>query len=106
MITGMSLHHFIAAVGFNALVPVCYLLLMQFFDIYLFGYNGSSFTYIMRLHPLIQSVDSSHFGVVESLIYLLIAAAITAFLCFCTESDAWRGRQTESSSRRQMWRSR
>ena len=31
MITGMSLHHFIAAVGFNALVPVCYLLLMQFF---------------------------------------------------------------------------
>ena len=79
MIPGMSLHHFIAAVGFNALVPVCYLLLMQFFDIYLFGYNGSSFTYIMRLHPLIQSVDSSHFGVVESLIYLLIAAAITAF---------------------------
>ena len=82
MITGTSLHHFLAAIGFNALVPVCYLLLMQFFNIYLFGYNGSSFTSLLLLHPLLESVDDTHFGVTKSLVYLLIAAAVTAFSLF------------------------
>ena len=82
MITGTSLHHFLAAVGFNALVPVCYLLLTMFFSMYLFGYNSMSHTYLLQLHPLMASVDDTHFGVIKSLVYLLIAAAVTAFSLF------------------------
>lgn len=79
MITGTSLHHFIAAVGFNGIVPLCYLLLIQYFGIYLFGYDSGSFSMAGNLHPLIASVDNIHFSLKESLIWLLITALIIAF---------------------------
>ncbi len=76
MITGTSLHHFIAAVGFNAVVPVSYVLLKMYFGIYLFGYNADNISGIVNLSPLIQSVTSSHFSLKFSLIWLVITVLI------------------------------
>ena len=38
MVTGTSFHHAIAALGFNAVAPVCTGLLTEYFSTYLFGY--------------------------------------------------------------------
>lgn len=55
MITGTSVHHFIAAVGFNVIVPAIYLILKLYYLMYLFGYTDS-FSEHRRPSPAIKSV--------------------------------------------------
>ena len=68
MITGTSVHHFIAAVGFNVIVPAIYLILKLYYLMYLFGYNESHFQNIDDLSPAIKSVAYNPIGLKWSVI--------------------------------------
>ena len=82
MITGTSVHHFIAAVGFNVIVPAIYLILKLYYLMYLFGYNESHFQNIDDLSPAIKSVAYNPIGLKWSVIYLAVTAVIIAFSMF------------------------
>lgn len=82
MITGTSVHHFIAAVGFNVIVPAIYLILKLYYLMYLFGYNEYNFQNIDDLSPAIKSVAYNPIGLKWSVIYLAVTAVIIAFSMF------------------------
>ena len=82
MITGTSVHHFIAAVGFNVIVPAIYLILKLYYLMYLFGYNESHFQNIDDLSPAIKSVAYNPIGLKWSVISLAVTAVIIAFSMF------------------------
>lgn len=82
MITGTSVHHFIAAAGFNAVAPACYLLMKYYYQFYLFGYNEYNYDSVLCLSPVLKSADSGPIGLLWSVIFLAVALAITALTMF------------------------
>ncbi len=82
MITGTSVHHFIAAVGFNIVIPAIYLILKMYYTMYLFGYNVSSYSVLEYLSPILKSFAHDPIGLKWSLIYLIITAVIIGLSMF------------------------
>ena len=82
MITGTSVHHFIAAVGFNIVIPAIYLILKMYYTMYLFGYNVSSYSVLEYLSPILKSFPHDPIGLKWSLIYLIITAVIIGLSMF------------------------
>ncbi len=77
MITGTSVHHFIAAMGFNAILPILYLMLTGYFSVYLFGFTMKELR-VEYLSPVLLSIKSGWIGLKWSIIYLIAIIIIFA----------------------------
>ena len=90
IITGNSLMHFAAAIGFNFLTPVFYGTLLSYFDQYLFGFSFSNHTtdYILRLSPYLLVFEKDNFTMTASLAYLLVSILIIGLSLFLYQKRA------------------
>lgn len=79
MITGTSLHHFIAAIGFNVVVPAVYVLIKMYFALYLYGYAANEAENVQYLSPALLSCIYQPIGLKWSVIYLVVIAALLIF---------------------------
>ncbi len=82
MITGTTLHHFIAAIGFNVVVPAIYILVRLYFEFYLYGYIGNEIGNVQYLSPVLLSCLYQPIGLKWSVIYLIVIAALLLFSVF------------------------
>lgn len=83
MITGTVLHHGIAAVGFNIVVPSCLVLAAWHMQYFLNGFFVDSAFYrgIAKTIPAAEAVGDS-ISAVEGIVYILVAAAIYVLASF------------------------
>lgn len=79
MITGTTLHHFIAAIGFNVVVPAIYVLVKMYFTLYLYGYAANEIENVQYLSPVLLSCIYQPIGLKWSVIYLVVIAALLIF---------------------------
>ncbi|MBR2779018.1 MAG: hypothetical protein IKD85_02460 [Firmicutes bacterium] len=83
MITGTGLHHVVAAVGFNMVLPILILLTEEYLSQYLYGYaSGTSFSWITWTSPVMQIYTVNHFSPLTCLVYFLAALLIYALAVF------------------------
>lgn len=84
MVTGTSFHHAIAALGFNAVAPICTLLLAQYFHTYLFGYVSSDWLEeaIVHMSPVINTFEDGYLSAGENVFYIVIVILIYALAMF------------------------
>lgn len=84
MVTGTSFHHAVAALGFNAVAPICTLLLAQYFHTYLFGYVNINWLEdaIVHMSPVINTVEDGYLSVGENVFYIVIVILIYALSMF------------------------
>lgn len=86
MVTGTVLHHAIAALGFNAVLPVCAMLVDEYFNKYLFGYTTGEWyrRAIYYMSPVISGMESEHFSLFVNIMYIfaIILIYIFAFLLY------------------------
>ncbi len=85
---------FIAAVGFNVIVPAIYLILKLYYLMYLFGYNESHFQNIDDLSPAIKSVAYNPIGLkwASSIWQSQRSSSLSA--CSSITRESWNGRRT------------
>ena len=78
MVTGTSFHHAVAALGFNAVVPLCTFMLTLYFSTYLFGYVDSVRfqTALMHMSPILNIVNQGYFSVAESIYYIALVIVL------------------------------
>ncbi|MCR4600208.1 MAG: hypothetical protein K5767_00515 [Clostridia bacterium] len=83
MITGTVLHHGIAAVGFNIVVPSCLILAAWHMQTFLNGFTPDSTLYrgIAKTIPAAEAVGDS-ISAVEGIVYILVAAVIYVLASF------------------------
>lgn len=84
MVTGTSFHHAVAALGFNAVLPLCTMLLTMYFETYLFGYVQSSFVFdiIEHMSPVLNITQSGYLTAWENMLYMALVVIIYAFTVF------------------------
>ena len=78
VISGLGVIHALTAVALNFILPVVYLILMGYMDIFEYGFTtGTLVEEIgMRMNPYLLILDSDGFSAKEVVIYLLIALVI------------------------------
>lgn len=84
MVTGTSFHHAVAALGFNAVTPLCTLLLTLYFNTYLFGYVQPDWIgdVISHMSPVINVMEYGFLSAKENALYIVLTVLIYAFAMF------------------------
>ncbi len=84
MVTGTPFHHAVAALGFNAVAPLCTLLLTQYFNTYLFGYVQPDWISrsIVHMSPVINMMDDGFMSLTENIYYVVIVLLMYALAMF------------------------
>jgi ABC-2 type transport system permease protein len=74
MITGTPFHHALAALGFNAVVPMCTYMLILYFDTYLFGYVSpeNMGNLISHMSPALNILESGYLSLAENVFYVVL----------------------------------
>ncbi|MDY5906136.1 MAG: hypothetical protein SPJ45_04560 [Anaerovoracaceae bacterium] len=84
MVTGTSFHHAIAALGFNAVAPVCTGLLTEYFSTYLFGYVHPDWIgkAITHMSPALNVSEGGFLSASENVYYIVLVILIYALAMF------------------------
>lgn len=84
MVTGTSFHHAVAALGFNAVTPLCTLLLTLYFNTYLFGYVQPDWVgdVISHMSPAINVMEYGFLSAKENALYIVLVVLIYALAMF------------------------
>lgn len=84
MVTGTSFHHAVAALGFNAVVPLCTKLMTLYLYTYLFGYSASDLinNIIEHMSPVINIVLGGYLKCWENLLYIVLVILLYALAMF------------------------
>lgn len=84
MVTGTSFHHAVAALGFNAVVPLCILLATLYGDMYLFGYTQPVWleTVIKHTTPLVALAESTFMSVGMYVYFIILIVLIYVLAMF------------------------
>lgn len=77
-VTGTTVHHLIAAAGFNVLMPSMYVFTMIYMNRYLFGFSLEQDRNLYLLSPFLETIMEKHLTLTEAAGYLLVSVVILA----------------------------